>query len=446
MTTSPRLGLPYLQGNQAQKHVTLNEALGRLDALVQLAVISAVVSDQPETPLEGDLYLVPETATGEDWAGAVAGDIAVFLDGAWLFVTPQPGWTVFDRAAGVLRVCSEAGWQPLPVLLAGMGGINAEPDSVNRFAVKSDAELLSHDDVTPGSGDARKVINKAGAGNTASIVFQNGFSGRAEIGLAGDDRLRFKVSADGTDWKEALVADEDSGAVSFPEGVVHAATGAAVSQLALVAGGDGITSIYRIDTARAQNPRTAIVDSTSGDLITLTTTTAGLFFDTSRMTGVCYVRIWNTTKTPPAPAWVKARPAATRLQVLDASAISGWATGETIQIGDPADVTPNRFIALDISPMLQTVFGGVFPQRGVMLKAAASGVGEAASVVVAPSGTTGAGTPVQSLADGGIRTVQMTVPTTIPSPISDSNLLFVQETAAGSAMAIANLLVIGVWV
>jgi hypothetical protein len=413
---------------------------------VQLEVISAAVSDQPETPIEGDIYLVPEAATGADWASASPGDIAAFLDGGWLFVTPQPGWTVFDRAAGVLRVRGEAGWQALPVMLAGRGGINAEPDSVNRFAVKSDAELLSHDDVTPGSGDARKVINKAGDAYTSSVVFQNGFSGRAEIGLAGDDRLRFKVIADGAAWKDALVADDTTGAVSFPEGLVHAATGAAVSQLALVAGGDGITSIYRIDTARAQNPRTAIVESISGDLITMTTTTAGLFFDASRMTGVCYVLIWNTAKTPPAPAWVKARPAATRLQVLDPSAISGWAAGETIQIGDPADVTPSRFIALDISPMLQTVLGGVFPQRGVMLKAAASGAGEAASVVVAPSGATGAGTPVQSLADGGIRTVQMTVPTNVPSPISDSNLLFVQETAAGSAVAIANLLVIGVWV
>lgn len=446
MTASPRLGLPYLQGNQAQKHVTLNQALGRLDALVQLAVISAALDEQPEAPEEGDLYLVPEGVAGDDWESAAAGDIAAFLDGAWLFVTPLPGWIVFDRAAGMLRVRGETDWQALPVLLAGMGGINAEPDSVNRFAVKSDAELLSHDDVTPGSGDARKVINKAGEARTASVVFQNDFSGRAEIGLTGDDRLRFKVSADGAGWKDALFADESTGAVSFPEGVVHAATGAAVSSLALVSGGDGITSIYRIDTARAQNPRTAVIDSVSGDVITLTTSTAGVFFDATRMTGVCYVRIWNTSKTPDEPAWVKARPAVNQLKVIDAGAISGWSAGESIQIGDPTDVTPNRFIALDISPMLQTVLGGVFPQRGLMLKAAASGVGEAASMMIAPNGLSGSGTPVQSLADGGIRTVQMTIATNVPSPVSNSNLLFVQESAAGTAMAIANLLVVGVWV
>jgi len=96
-----------------------------------------------------------------------------------------------------------------------MLGINTGADATNRLAVKSDAELLSHDDVTPGSGDARKVINKAGEGNTASVLFQTGFSGRAEIGLAGDDALHVKVSADGSGWTEALVIDPDTGHVGM---------------------------------------------------------------------------------------------------------------------------------------------------------------------------------------------------------------------------------------
>ncbi len=32
MTETPNLALPYLQSQQAQKHVTLNETLRRLDA------------------------------------------------------------------------------------------------------------------------------------------------------------------------------------------------------------------------------------------------------------------------------------------------------------------------------------------------------------------------------------------------------------------------------
>lgn len=62
MTYTPRLGLPYLQSNQAQKHVTLNDALRRMDTLVQLCVNSAEVAEQPESPSEGDVYIHPAGA------------------------------------------------------------------------------------------------------------------------------------------------------------------------------------------------------------------------------------------------------------------------------------------------------------------------------------------------------------------------------------------------
>ena len=44
---SPNLSLPYLAPAQAQKHVTHNEALGLLDAVVQLAVQSRSQTEPP---------------------------------------------------------------------------------------------------------------------------------------------------------------------------------------------------------------------------------------------------------------------------------------------------------------------------------------------------------------------------------------------------------------
>lgn len=41
---SARLALPYLAAGQMQKHVTLNTALTRLDALLQAAVVSRTVA------------------------------------------------------------------------------------------------------------------------------------------------------------------------------------------------------------------------------------------------------------------------------------------------------------------------------------------------------------------------------------------------------------------
>ena len=47
MTTSENLDLPYIMPSQAQKHVTHNEAIRALDAILQLTVLSRSVSSPP---------------------------------------------------------------------------------------------------------------------------------------------------------------------------------------------------------------------------------------------------------------------------------------------------------------------------------------------------------------------------------------------------------------
>jgi hypothetical protein len=66
--TSPLLALPYLQPAQAQKHVTHNEALQLLDAMVQLRVQGWGVTLPPVSPAAGDVWEVGAGATGL-WAG-----------------------------------------------------------------------------------------------------------------------------------------------------------------------------------------------------------------------------------------------------------------------------------------------------------------------------------------------------------------------------------------
>jgi hypothetical protein len=90
-------------------------------------------------------------------------------------------------------------------------GINATADTTNRLAVSSPASLFNHD----GGGHQVKV-NKNVATDTASFLFQDGFSGRAEIGLAGDDDFRFKVSSDGSSWHDGIKIDRTTGRVDFP--------------------------------------------------------------------------------------------------------------------------------------------------------------------------------------------------------------------------------------
>lgn len=215
MTTSTHLDLPFILPAQAQKHITHNEALIALDVLTQLAVLDRHLAIPPATPATGDRYIVAASPTG-DWAGH-PGEIAHYDGAAWVFHAPQPGWCAFLLDELGLVAFAGTGWQPVLGLdhQATRFGINTAADPTNRLAVKSDAVLLSHDDVTPGSGDMRLVMNKATAADTAALLFQTGFSGRAEFGTAGDNKLHLKLSPDGSSWSEALVADPATGRIGI---------------------------------------------------------------------------------------------------------------------------------------------------------------------------------------------------------------------------------------
>ncbi len=106
MSTSPSLGLPYLETGQAQKEVTHNEALRLLDAVVQLSVI-AIQAAPPGSPTDGQRWIVGSAATGA-WAGEV-GKIALWSSG-WLFLNPMAGWQAFVSSTASFRTWSGTAW------------------------------------------------------------------------------------------------------------------------------------------------------------------------------------------------------------------------------------------------------------------------------------------------------------------------------------------------
>lgn len=203
---TPRLSLPFLLPAQAQKHVTHNEALLGLDAVVQLTV-EGTRNAPPESPAEGICYWVG-TAPAGPWSGRTA-RLAAFQDGAWSFLLPRPGWRALFRDLGRLMVFDGSLWQELPLPPAGRFetlGVAAAADSVNRLAVAAQASLFSHDAL---DGSHRLKINRADTGDVASVLFQSGWQGRAEIGLAGSEGFAVKVSGDGEHWTTGLALGTD---------------------------------------------------------------------------------------------------------------------------------------------------------------------------------------------------------------------------------------------
>ena len=220
MNRSPRLDLPFVLPQQAQKHLTVNDTFRRLDVLVQTAVVSATTTQEPAAAKEGDLYLLPPGVQGGRWGAMDAGSLALFEDGAFNALAPVPGQIVFVRDTGAFLVFDGAAWTDRPFRpdRAETFGVNADPSPANRLTVAADTELLTHDARTPGSGDARKVINKAAPHRTAAVLFQSGWSGRAEIGLAGNDDLSIRVSDDGGTFRDALRVSSATGRVAVGTG------------------------------------------------------------------------------------------------------------------------------------------------------------------------------------------------------------------------------------
>lgn len=202
------LQLPYIMPSQAQKHVTHNEALRRLDAVAQIGLVD-ILDTPPAAPDDGAVYGIGASPAGA-WEGA-AGQLAAWQDGAWQIIAPRRGWLGWRRGEARLYVHDGTEWQAygaegtLPML-----GIEASADDTNRLSVASPASLFSH-----AGADHRMKINKAGTDDTASLLFQSGFSGRAEMGLAGTDRFCLKTSGDGGTWTVALEVSED-GRVLLP--------------------------------------------------------------------------------------------------------------------------------------------------------------------------------------------------------------------------------------
>lgn len=315
MTDTPKLGLTYLEASQAQKHVTVNDALRQLDGLVQASAADKDLTAPPGSPSTGDAYIVAAGATGV-WAGQ-DGKLAVYHDTAWYFYTPAAGWLVYVEDEAEHYAFNGAAWVTYASLIGGnfvaktgdtmtgdllieqatdvnsglrataagadtvwriagnrtgattemsvlefgndtddiarivatdpaadkaqgrgqldfkvadaltlatalsifytgylraqVGlGVNTDADASNRLAVNSDNVLFNNN-----GGSSNMKVNKNASGNDASVTLQDAFSTKALFGLLGNDDFTLKV---GSSFITAMIADETTGKVAFPEG------------------------------------------------------------------------------------------------------------------------------------------------------------------------------------------------------------------------------------
>ena len=227
---SARLALPYLAAGQMQKHVTLNTALTRLDALLQTAAVSRTTATQPGDPADGDLYILPADAQGAAWAGRGEGSLMRFEAGGWTAVPTPPGLIAVVRDEAVVVVRDHAGWTPLGCWLREAQGLTrlglgTTADAANPLAAKLNAALFTARTVEEGGdGDLRLTFNKQAAGDVLSLLFQSGYAARAELGLIGDDDLALKTCDEAGVWRSVFRVDRATGRAAFDQGAVRRET------------------------------------------------------------------------------------------------------------------------------------------------------------------------------------------------------------------------------
>lgn len=215
---STNLSLPFLLASQSQKHVTFNELVNCIDALLMLSVINNTQTTPPTTPEDGQRYIIASAATGE-WSGK-DNYIATYQNLGWNYISPQNGFLAFVESEGKFYNYNEA-WE----LLAGTSeqsdtftklGIGTSADSVNLFAAKLNNAMFSAKYIDEsGDGNIRLKLNKESTSNTASFIFQNNWSGRAEFGLLGSDSFGLKTSSNGSTWNTGFSLDPSSNIMSF---------------------------------------------------------------------------------------------------------------------------------------------------------------------------------------------------------------------------------------
>lgn len=109
--TTPLFSLPELAAAQAQKHITVNEALNIIDACMNMTVIRADNTNPPASPNDGDKY-IPAATAGGDWTGH-ENKIAVYYGGNWYILNPQEGWRCYNQNTDELLKFNGSSWVTL---------------------------------------------------------------------------------------------------------------------------------------------------------------------------------------------------------------------------------------------------------------------------------------------------------------------------------------------
>jgi hypothetical protein len=238
---SPHLLLPFILAAQAQKHVTHNEAIRLLDAVVQLSVLDRDLTVPPASPVDGDRYIVASGATGL-WVGWDL-NVTTWVDGVWMRLVPRPGWL-----AWIADEATFAAWTGTIWKLVGV------PQDV------SDAIFSLVNDADP---TKRALFSLSGISTATTRTFTLPNTSSELAILAGTQTFTGNKTFSGTLTASAATATIGTSAATSTYGMGTGATTTGVTKtLNLGTGGaSGSTTVVNIGSATASAGGTTVVNT-----------------------------------------------------------------------------------------------------------------------------------------------------------------------------------------
>jgi len=170
MTTSNRLDITEMAETQEGRHITVNEAIAKLEAGACLfGAISVLDNAPPVSPAEGDIYVIGTSGSGA-WSGQNE-KVAVYYNAEWKFLPALPGMQAYAADEDAFYYHDVGGTWTLITSSSGLGDVVGPGSAVDSNIVlfntttgkliKDGGVAISTDGTFAANSDAKLATEKA---------------------------------------------------------------------------------------------------------------------------------------------------------------------------------------------------------------------------------------------------------------------------------------------
>jgi hypothetical protein len=201
--------IPLVEERQDDAVVTHNTGISILDAIGQLVFKSRTTTAQPGSPADGDVYLIPTSATGTDWAGQ-DGKIAIYINNDWYagwytneadnFISPAAGMRAYVEDENLYVFYDGSSW----VIYKNAIRKSADTDRSSTTTTTADPDLVAAVAANRNYNFQAMLFFTGDAANDAKIAFDIpsgsviAYSINGEVITSGADSSALPLS--GTSW------------------------------------------------------------------------------------------------------------------------------------------------------------------------------------------------------------------------------------------------------